>query len=215
MTGSGEQAIQKRGPGIKPRGSQLALYGGAFDPIHRAHLAIAGEALHCLEDAEVCFIPAAHSPLKQAGPVAGDAQRLEMLARALGGEPRFLLDDLEIRRGGRSYTVETVSAFARAFPGVELFWIVGADQFEQLDRWAQIDRLIAEVTFLVAGRPGHSLGEPPVQGLRYRKIDVSLMDLSSSEVRKRCQAGSGISELVPEQIEAFISKHGLYTSGQV
>ena len=212
MTATEKQAIQNRSPRIKPRGRKLALYGGAFDPVHRAHLAIAREALTDLVDAEVCFIPAAHSPLKQAGPVASDAQRLEMLNRALKEEPRFLVDDLEIQRGGRSYTVETVSAFEQAFPGIELFWIIGADQFEQLDRWAQIDRLMAAVTFLVAGRPGHSLGEPPVDGLRYRKLDVSLMNLSSSEVRERCEAGSDISGLVPEQIEAFILDHGLYSS---
>lgn len=204
--------MQKRDPGIKIRAPQLALFGGAFDPVHRAHLLIAREALSCLDEAELCFIPAAHSPLKEAGPFASDAQRLEMLQLALEGEPRFRLSDLEIRRGGRSYTFETVSTFRQAFLGVELFWIIGADQFEQLHRWKRIDQLAAAVTFLVAGRPGHSLGDPPVRGLRYRRLEVSLMDLSSTDVRARCRAGSAISALVPKQIEAFISRNGLYSS---
>lgn len=212
MVSRQEQAMSKPAPRIKPRFSRLALFGGAFDPIHCAHLAVARSALAFLGQAEVCFIPAAHSPLKQTGPLAGDSERLAMLARATAGEPRFLQDDLEIRRGGCSYSVDTVGAFREAFPGTDLYWILGADQFEQLPRWYAIDRLVRSVCFLVVGRPRHSLKPPRVPGLRHERVDGPLMSESSSEVRKRCQHGQTLSGWVPPEVEAFISNQRLYSS---
>ncbi len=212
MTDIQKQAIPKAKPGITPRGPQLVLYGGGFDPVHNAHLAIARRVLGELPDAELCFIPAAHSPLKDGEPAACDADRIAMLERALLGFSNCLIDDLEIRRGGRSYTVDTVTSYREMFPDIELFWVLGADQFVQLDRWHAIEQLKAMVTFLVVGRPDFPDKTPVVPGLSYRWLELPVMPHSSTEVRRRCREGLPLSGLVPAEVEAFILQHRLYSS---
>ena len=114
---------------------QIALYGGAFDPVHNAHLQLARSALEQGMVGEVCFIPAAQSPLKQHGAFASDAQRLEMLALATADKPHLEVSDYEIVRGGVSYSYQTAEHFCSRRPDVEFFWILGADQFELLSQW--------------------------------------------------------------------------------
>lgn len=191
---------------------RIALYGGAFDPVHHAHLEVARRAMEAAKLDEVRFIPAAQSPLKDHGPRACDGARLEMLRLATGGESRFAVDLLEIERGGVSYSLDTARHFREARPRAELFWIVGADQFRQLDRWHRVEQLAGIICFLVLGRPGHGIAAPPIPGLRYRKVDAPLMEASSSEIRRRCREGKSLNGLVPEAVEAFIRKHHLYSN---
>jgi len=197
-------------PTIELRAPRLVLYGGGFDPVHRAHLELARRALEALGEAQVCFVPAAQSPLKESGPVASEADRLAMLRLALKGKPDFLIDDLECRRGGVSFSIDTARAFKARFPGVELYWIVGADQFAQLEHWQAVDELVALLTFLVAERPGYSTAPPPVPGLRFLRLSMPLRGESSSQIRERCRQGLSVAELVPPEVEAFISKNSLY-----
>ncbi|MFU8847723.1 MAG: nicotinate-nucleotide adenylyltransferase [Opitutales bacterium] len=192
----------------KPR---IALYGGAFDPVHRAHLAVARAALRQAALAKVVFIPAAHSPLKSHGPVASDGDRLKMLELALGGEAGFVIDESELRRGGLSYTVDTVRNYQEHAPEAELFWIIGGDQLSQLDRWRAIDELVRRVTFLVLARPGYALEAPELPGLSWRPIDAALMKESSSLVRERLSQGSSVAGLLSPAVEAFIREKGLYS----
>lgn len=201
MTTNQKQAIKK------PR---IALYGGAFDPVHRAHLELARAARGQASLDEVVFIPAAQSPLKNHGPVAGDAERLEMLELALAGEAGFLVDDSELKRGGVSYTVDTARGFKARAPDSELFWIIGGDQLAQLDRWHAIEELARWVVFLVVARPGYDLSAPIIPGLRWKKIQAPLMEESSSLIRKRLSKKQSIKGLLPESVEAFIHKQGLY-----
>ncbi len=189
---------------------QIALYGGAFDPVHNAHLHLALSALEQAGMDRVCFIPAAQSPLKEHGTIARDAQRLEMLKLATEDEPRFVLSDYEIRKGGVSYSYQTVEYFKQLYPEARLYWILGADQFELLERWRKIERLAALAEFLVFARPGHSLTPPAIPDLKFQQIDAPLMAESSSLLRERRQAGKSISTMVPEAVEAFISEHELY-----
>ena len=211
MTSFDQEAIPKVKPIVQPKTAKLALYGGGFDPVHLAHLKIARAALAHMGDGSVCFIPAAHSPLKNFGPTASAAARIAMLELAVKNEPNFLLDDLEIRRGGRSFTIDSVATFKAVFPTIELFWIIGGDQFAQLDSWAEINRLKTMVTFLVVARPGFLLRNLAVDGLHYDILEIPLMEDSSSELRARSQRGDSIHELVPKEVEAFISKRGLYS----
>ena len=138
---------------------KIALYGGAFDPVHIAHLQLARSVLVQEIVGRVLFIPAAHSPLKRHGPLASDSQRLEMLRLATADEPRFSVSDYEIKRGGVSYSYRTVEHFCSQMPGAQLFWILGADQFEQLDQWREAAKL-ATVSFLVFGRRGTPCATP-------------------------------------------------------
>lgn len=135
-----------------------------------------------------------------------------MLRLALGGESDFAVDDHELNRGGPSYTVDTVRHFKEVLSDSELFWIIGADQYELLPRWRCIDELVEMVTFLVFARPGSSLEPNGLDGLNYIEISAPLMTESSSEIRARCAQGRSIAGLVPESLEAFISQRGLYTS---
>jgi len=192
----------------KPR---VALYGGAFDPVHRAHLEVARTARRQASLDEVVFIPAARSPLKAHGPAAGDAERLEMLELALAGEAGFTVDDSELTRGGVSYTVDTLRGYKARAPDAELFWIIGGDQFAQLERWHAIEELAQSVVFLVLARPGYDLSPPTIPGLRWQKIDAPLMRESSTLIRERVSTGRSIEGLLPKSVQAFIRERGLYT----
>lgn len=189
---------------------RIALFGGAFDPVHCAHLRAARAAVRKASLDRVVFVPAARSPLKAHAPRADDADRLEMLRLAMEGAPCFAVDDFELRRGGVSYSVETVRYFRNKEPGAELFWILGADQFERLEAWHAIGDLAAMVGFLVLARPGFSLRPPAVDGLWFEKIEAPLMEESSSAIRDRCRRGESLKDWLPRSVEAFISERNLY-----
>lgn len=191
--------------------TRIALYGGAFDPVHRAHLAAAQAVRRQISLDKVVFIPTAQSPLKPHGPVASDADRLKMLEIALRGEIGFEVDDLEIRRGGLSYTIDTVGKFEVREPEAELFWVIGGDQLAQLDRWHAIDDLVRRVTFLVLARPGYALTAPNISGLAWRQIDAPLMVESSTAVRGQIAQGASLEGCLPAAVEAFIREKELYT----
>ena len=193
---------------------RLALYGGAFDPVHCAHLRVAGYALEQAALDRVVFIPAAQSPLKAHAPLSSDADRMQMLDLAIAGRAGLEVDSFELEKGGLSYTVDTVRHFRERYAQAELFWIVGGDQFEQLARWHRIDVLAGLVSFLVLARPGSALRAPEVAGLRYLVIDAPLMGESSSEIRQLCGQGLPVKSFVPASVEAFISARGLYRGGQ-
>ena len=162
----------------------------------------------------IIFIPAAQSPLKKHAPLVSDDARVEMLELATDGEQRFKVDTFEVEAGGVSYTIDTVKHFRANYPNAELFWMVGADQFEQLDQWRDIEKLAESVTFLVFGRSGASVAPREVKELKYFEVDAPLMEASSSQIRERCKRGLGIEDLVSEAVEAFISERGLYTDSK-
>jgi nicotinate-nucleotide adenylyltransferase len=189
---------------------RLALFGGSFDPVHCAHLEVA----HCaLEQASldcVVFIPASQSPLKHK-PFAKDVERLQMLRLALQGEVKFKLDTFEIGQTGSSFTIDTVDHFRELYGGAELFWIIGEDQLAQLDKWHRIDELVQKINFLVYPRLGSRLtDEVPINELRYQVLKAEKMPVSSTEIRERCEKRLPLRGLVPDSVEAFIYKQGLY-----
>ncbi|CAA6678516.1 MULTISPECIES: nicotinate-nucleotide adenylyltransferase [unclassified Lentimonas] len=197
------------------RPARLALYGGAFDPVHSAHLRVARYALEQAHLDRVILIPAAQSPLKAHAALSSDAARLQMLRLAIEGEAAFEVDAYEIELGGVSYTINTVRHFRERFDQAELFWIIGGDQFEQLHHWRNIDELAKLVTFLVLERPGADLRRSEsVAGLRYQVVEAPMMGESSSEIRARCGAGLPLDGLVPSAVQAFISEQELYTNLQ-
>lgn len=190
---------------------RLSLFGGSFDPVHNGHLMLARYALKQVGLDRIVFVPAAQSPLKEHRCFASDDARVEMLEIATHGERRFKVDTYEIEEGGVSYTIDTVAHFVGRYPQAELFFMIGADQFEQLDQWHRIDELVGMVTFLVFGRPGVALQPCEIEGMTYLEVDAPLMETSSSEIRSRCLGEQSLYDLVPESVEAFISDRGLYT----
>ncbi|MBL6837814.1 MAG: nicotinate (nicotinamide) nucleotide adenylyltransferase [Puniceicoccaceae bacterium] len=195
----------------QPVRTSLGLYGGSFDPVHSAHLRVAQLALEQLSLDKVVFIPAACSPLKSNPTVASDRDRIEMLELATAGEPRFEIDACEIERGGSSYAVDTVSLFRQRYSQCALHWIIGADQLELLPNWHRIDDLALHLTFVVLRRPGYCLDAPSIPGLQLIELEAPLMEHSSSEIRRRLEAGLPCTDLLPCSVEAFISSRGLYT----
>ncbi len=196
---------------------RVGVYGGTFDPIHIAHLAIAEEARWALALQQVRFVPAALQPLKGVPPGATPAQRLAMIRLACADNPAFVPDDLELRRPPPSYTVETLEHLrARFGPGVELWFIVGADAARDLPRWRRVADLLTLARLAIVERPGHTF-DPiaferavPAGAGRYRLLDGPRLELSSTEIRRRVATGRPVRYLVPEAVRQYIADQGLY-----
>lgn len=134
--------------------SGVGVFGGSFDPVHLGHLWIAEAALEHLPVDHVRWVPAATSPLKPAGPVASNSQRLSMLRLALAGQSGHVIDTLELDRDGISYTVDTLEDLRAAFPGRPLFLIIGADSLASFAQWEAPERLLQQCVLAVVRRGG-------------------------------------------------------------
>lgn len=185
---------------------RLGLLGGSFNPIHHGHLVIATRAAEALKLDRLLFVPTAISPLKKGGDLAPASDRLAMVKLAVRGNPRFGVSDLEIRRGGVSYTVDTVRRL-KARTKARIYLILGADAARLLPEWKSIDEVKELVTFVFAARPGHRLGaRMPKQYI----IEVPLLEISGTGIRERVRKGLSIRYLVPEAVERYIVRKGLY-----
>jgi nicotinate-nucleotide adenylyltransferase len=185
---------------------RLGVYGGAFDPPHLGHLVAASDACEALALDRLLWIPSAVHPLK---PVATAPEvRLEMVRAAIQGDPRFQADDLELRRTGPSYTVDTLRALRAREPGAELFFLTGADNLADLPRWREPDEIARLATLAVVSRQGEAL--PPDPAYPAVAVAVTRVDVSSTEVRRRVAAGLSIRYLVPDAVRAVIERERLY-----
>jgi len=188
---------------------KLGIYGGSFDPVHLGHLLVAQAALEELALDRLFFVPAAQSPFKPHHQPAADASRLQLLRLALAGQTRCEVDDQEIRRGGISYTVDTLRGYAAAFPGAELFYLIGADNAAKLGDWHESAALAGLAEFVVVPRPGGAPAVfPPL--FRGRTLRGFPFGVSSSEIRRRLQAGLPIDHLVPPGVSDAIHSAKLY-----
>ena len=185
----------------------IGLFGGSFDPVHNAHLALAQAALQTLALDQVLWIPAGQ-PWQKTRQLAAAAHREAMVALAIEGEPRFVLDRIELDRPGPSYTLDTVRALQATQPGAQWFLIIGQDQQAGLPTWHGVSELLSLVTLAVARRPG--VPEVAAAAGAVSAIDLPLMDVSSTEVRARCAAGLAINQMVPAKVARYIDQHGLY-----
>jgi nicotinate-nucleotide adenylyltransferase len=199
----------------------VALFGGTFDPIHIGHTAVAAAAGESIGAENVVFIPAKRSPLKAFFPEASDEDRLAMILLAISGNAGFELSDYELKKTGPSYTLETVRFFQGKLDGnTVIYWLAGADSVEDLAHWYGIPELIDECNLAVMYRAGF---KPPdfskfkdvwrqqrVEKLQRNVIKTPLIDISSTEVRKRLAAGRDISGMVSPKVLQYIREHGLY-----
>lgn len=190
-------------------GMRIGLYGGSFDPVHLGHLLVAAAALEEFDLDQVVFIPAAQSPFKPQSRLADAAHRLRWLRLALAGQARFRVDDLEILRGGVSYTIDTVRHYASIFPQANFCCLIGEDHLEQLPRWREADALAGAVEFILVPRPGSPEVHPP-KGFRVHRLRGNPLSVSSSEIRDRVKAGRRIDHLVPEAVARDIAQNRLY-----
>jgi nicotinate-nucleotide adenylyltransferase len=199
---------------VKKTPLRLGIYGGTFDPVHIGHLLLARDALEqCKLDA-VLFVPCAQSPLKQHRALAGAAPRMAMLKAALRGEPRFWLSRCELDRPAPSYSVDTAREIREAFPRARLFWLLGYDQWAQLDQWHEPDELRRLVRFIRFPRlDGGRISAPAKRTAGVMDLPhPRRIDISATEIRRRVKSRLPIDHLVPSAVAALIRRRGLYRS---
>lgn len=188
---------------------RVGLFGGSFDPVHCGHLLVAQAALEELRLSRLFFIPAAQSPFKPQSVPAPDTDRLRLLRLALAGQTLCELDDQEVRRGGISFTIDTVRDYAARFPQAVLFYLIGADHVSTLPKWREAGELARLVEFVVIPRPGQPSAAfpPPFHG---RELAGFPLGVSSSQIRARVKAGLSVQGLVPDAVAEAIRNSGLY-----
>ena len=186
---------------------KLAIFGGTFDPIHDAHLAVARAAADRFHLDKVLFVPAAHPPHKSGVTHAPYEDRVRMAELACAGENRFEVSRLE-EGTARSYSVDTIEKVrATLSPGDQLYFVIGADAFAEIRTWHRWQDVASGVRFLVVSRPGHDYQVPP--GVAAERIDRVELPYSSSEIRRLLAAGQ-CPEGIPEPVLQYATQHRLY-----
>ena len=199
---------------------RLGVFGGTFDPVHYGHLLMAELCREHHRIDRLLFLPAATAPHKQGETHTPAEQRIEMLGLAIGGHQQFEISPLEVQRGGISYTVDTLAELKSQDPGGELFFLMGADSLEDLPRWKEPGKICELALPVVARRRGWpeldlggiaGLVSPErLAAIRAAQLELPLIELSSSEIRKRISQGRGIRYQTPRAVEQFILANGLY-----
>lgn len=199
---------------------KIGLLGGTFNPVHIGHLVMAQDAEVTFGLDRIFFIPAMIPPHKLSHELVTPAQRIDMLRLALGDRAAWEVSDVEIQRGGVSYTIDTVRHFAALYPEAELFFIIGGDTLPELHTWKEIDELLTRCAFITMVRPGFDpnslramklgLGEAHERALLDRITTGHAMGVSSTEIRMRIAKHQPIHYLVPPGVARYINEHGLY-----
>jgi nicotinate-nucleotide adenylyltransferase len=200
---------------------RITLFGGTFDPVHMGHTAVAAAAGENIGADKVIFVPAKRSPLKAFFPEASDEDRLAMIKLAIEGKSRFNLSDYELKKTGPSYTLETVRYFRKQLGNsVSIYWLIGADTLDDLPHWYGISELIDECNLAVMHRAGFTppdfskfislWGEERIKKMQRNVVETPLIDISSTEVRKRLSAGREVGGMVSPEVLHYIRDNGLY-----
>lgn len=226
-------------PASHPSPFKLGFLGGSFNPIHNGHLAVAREVRDRLGLDRVLFIPAGDPPHKRNGSLASATDRYEMVRLAIAGTPSFDLSDMEIKRTGKSYSIDTVRALERQFGlSTDLYFLIGLDAFLDVHNWKAPLELLQACRFVVVPRPGQSYRRlasvPLLPNLDHDmlakldagilpRLDISsascrgviclpipLCPISASDIRRRVRNGDTLANLLPPPVESYILRHRLY-----
>lgn len=199
--------------------TRVAILGGTFDPIHLGHLAVAQGVLHETGVERVVFLPNAQPPHKRGQHVTPAAHRAAMVRLAIAGNPAFAFSDLELRREGPSYTIETVRTLRAQEPGWEATFVIGMDSLLEIRTWREYEALLTQTDWVVVTRPGSDpargqqvLAElGPSLTARIRLLEIPGVAVSSTDLRRRASAGYPLRYLVPDAVAAYIEEHHLYS----
>ncbi len=190
----------------------VGIFGGTFNPVHNAHLRLARVAKEKFNLSKIIFVPSARPPHKKVYDEVTPYQRYQMTRLAVKEFPFFSVSNVELKRGGKSYSVETVERLRKRFKkGSEIFFIIGSDSLSQLSTWKRIGKLFKLCKFVVFKRPGY-----PVKILnkefkdRVEIVNIKPQDISSTEIRKRIKQGKSVSGMVPGSVLDYIRKNKLY-----
>ncbi len=197
---------------------KVGIFGGSFDPVHNAHVALAQQALAELALDELIWLPAGQ-PWQKRRVLAPVEHREAMVRLAIEGEPRFTLSRIELERGGPSYTIDTVRELRAQRPGVSWHLVIGQDQYAGFHTWHGWEELLGLVTLAVANRAANRAAnlpdapltaDPQVLRVPHAAVALPMMDISSTDIRARVARGLGIAELVPPPVARYIARHHLY-----
>jgi nicotinate-nucleotide adenylyltransferase len=188
---------------------KIGLFGGSFDPVHNGHILVAESAREELGLDRLFFIPAAQSPFKASQQPAPGPERCRLLRLALAGRFWCEVDEIELNRGGASFTVDTVREYALRHPNAELFYLIGADNAALLPQWKEASQLARLAEFVIVPRPGEAPTPipPPFCGRFLRGFPFGL---SSSQIRARVKAGLPVEHLLPPAVAEAIRNNRLY-----
>lgn len=187
---------------------RVGLLGGTFNPVHIGHLAMGQLALERLDLDKVIFIPSYLPPHKTAKNVVGARHRLKMLEIATGDNPNFEVSDVEIKRGGKSYSIDTVKGlFEKYSEDTKFYFIIGGDSAETLHRWKNISELSGLVNFVAINRPGF---KPQQKKYKFRSLTMPSLEISSSYLRKCLASGGSGLYLLRYHVSEYIKKNKLY-----
>lgn len=189
---------------------KIGILGGSFDPLHKGHLTLARESEKQFHLDKILFVPALLPPHKEGDSDLTPAPlRARMIELAIQGEATWELSDIELRRPGVSYTVETLRELRRDYPAPhQLFFIAGADSFLDLTRWKDPEEIVRLSEWIVAPRPSFPL--PPKLPDRFYLLNIPPMEISASELRERIERGDDISRWVPEKVRDYLQRMNLY-----
>ena len=191
---------------------RIGLFGGSFDPVHNAHLALARQARDELPLDELRFVPAGHAWQKSRA-LSPAAHREAMLRLAIDGERGLAIERCELRRPGASYMLDTVRELQALQPLAMWFLVIGDDQYRNLHTWHGFEELLERVTLAVAQRPCAAPAgviDPRVHSAGCVALSLPPMAVSSSDIRARVAAGTDIAAWVPPNVALYIRQHGLY-----
>lgn len=189
--------------------NRIGIYGGTFDPPHKAHIAIAKLARKQLSLNKIYFVPAYIPPHKQVFSTAQAKDRIKMVKLAIRGQKEFIASDLELKRGGISYTIDTLKVFKKNHSHSELILIIGADNLAQFRSWKSRKAILQLASLAVYRRKGFNWIFKN-QDIKYYPIKGELSEVSSTEVRKRIRDGLSILSFVPRLVSIYIKQHSLY-----
>ena len=194
---------------------KIGFLGGSFDPVHFGHLLAAQDAYEQHQLDRLILVPAAQAPLKPNDVQSSSEERLAMLRAATEWDHRFEISDIELRRGGVSYTIDSARYFRTLYPQDDLFWVIGGDQLPNLHLWKEINELATLVEFIFLERPGFpSKARPDIPGLRLHRCDGHLLAISSTELRERTRRKLSLDYFVPHKAIVYIKDRSLYRDSQ-